>query len=217
MSAPTRNRSAATVFIAALLVVGGIALDPKPAIPAPTVEAELDAGGQTSLGRFVVTARWGRTQGPGVAGATEAAATTVWDGYIAIDCGRILSVTPLALEAGDADGPGTADVLSEGISEAQIVGRGAKIAFRSSTHGDWDGMRAVVAACDDRGEDSMLTIHTAQRRFAARLAWSADDFIALPVGTSGDALEIHTRGELDPHRQGGSRVTDRGGDTLAMR
>lgn len=216
MTAARTRRSLA--LLTPLLAMAAIALrlDPEPPAPAPRVEASADAGGATSLGRFVITARWGRTESARSTAPDRlaAAAPLRWDGELRIDCGSIESVLPLGMEIGDTAAAGDDETLPTRRIEG---GRGEALPFRSTTRDGWDGMRVVVRSCDDQARGATVTLATQQRRFAARLDWSTDDFVALPVGTAGDALEVHTAAALDPRSHGRSRLTAAGDNAVAMR
>ena len=199
------------------LVAGALTLDPAPQLEPRKVEVSANAARRSGLGRFVVTARWGRTDGARATAPDrrDAAVARRWDGELRIDCGTIESAVPLGMERAErpSDGEDDADV-----DAVRVEGKGAALPFRSTTREGWDGLRVVVQACRDAGDGgATLTLQTARRHFAARLDWSADDFVALPVGTAGDALEVHTTAALDPHARDRSRVTERTGDELAMR
>ncbi len=215
VSRPTRL--ALALLTVAVLVAGALSLDPSPPPEPRKVEVPADGARRSGLGRFVVTARWGRTDGARATAPDrrDAAPALRWDGELRIDCGHIESALPLGMERAERPADGEDDADEQTV---RVDGQGAVLPFRSTTREGWDGIRVVVQACRDAGDGgSTLTLVTAQKRFAARLDWSADDFVALPVGTAGDALEVHTAAALDPHTQDRSRVTERAGDELAMR
>lgn len=190
-------------------------LDPAPPRQAPRVEVPA-SGGNSGLGRFVITARWGKTEGARATAPDRAAGPELrWDGVVRVDCGQIESAQGLGMEVAEIAELGEDDVAAV---TPTADGRGAEVHFRSRTREGWDGLRLVVHACPDAGDGgSTLSLQTAQRSFHARLAWSANDFVAIPVGDRGDALEVHTAAALDPSHRDRSRVTARDGAAVAMR
>lgn len=182
------------------LLALGAGLQPRrpTAAPLPAAKPSVNAG--TSLGRFVVTARWGHTAGPRqTAPQTTAIAAVDWSGSISIDCGALQDVEPLAFDAGaEADNIGS--VVAEGS--------GSSVQFRSQTRQGWDGVRLVAVSCPESAErGATLIVRTAQRTIRSRLDWSADDFLALPAGHPGQTIELRIAAQLDPRSIRGSRLT----------
>lgn len=187
---------AAVVAIFAL----GARFEPETPAPATKVAANPQDNHTTGLGRFVVTARWGRTDGPRhTAPQTTATAAVDWSGELRIDCGQLSDVEPLAMDSG---------VEADGLGPVEVSAQGASVAVRSHTREGWDGLRAVVTACPEAGErGTTLTLRTQQRSIRARLDWSTDDFLSLPAGRPGQTIELRIAAQLDPRSIRGSRLT----------
>ena len=102
-----------------------------------------------------------------------------WDGQLHLDCGRITDVRFLDLEIADGDG----------VAPHRRDANGTTLHWRSLVRGDVDGIEATILPC--LGEPgSTLDVRTPARRWTARLAWSQDDFVSLPVGTRHEHLDI---------------------------
>ena len=109
-----------------------------------------------------------------------------WDGNLHLDCGRILNVRFLQLEMADGDG----------VAPHRRDESGTTVHWRSLVRGDVDGVEATIVPCV--GEPgSTMRVQTPGRQWTARLAWSRDDFVSLPVGTHGERLDIRIRAVPD--------------------
>lgn len=162
---------------------------------------------------IVVTVRWGHTDSS-LAGTEDHDATgpVVWDGFLALDCGEISKVEPLALELDD---PASAKVRAYADFLGPVVrgdGGDKRVYWRSKTRRSWDGFKAHLVACDVDATDpndtgSTLAIRTEQRAYTARLDWSANDFVSLPIDKAGQALEVHINAQFDERQMAGARIT----------
>jgi len=217
---PRLTRTIRVLLVSALVVLGLvpiISLQPEPAAEPAAVEATETP--KPAVGAaIVVTLRWGRTDTAAIRDADGQRTGAVnWDGYIALDCGAIRRVDPLAFELDD--GPGLAP-----RSYADFVGpvvRGdsgeQRVYWRSQTAAGWDGLRVQLDACDptdnsngtaDPRAASTLKIYTEQRAYTARLDWSANDFVALSAAEPGQRLEVYITAEYDETSMRGARITE---------
>ena len=205
MAQAPANRSHLLMFAAAVVAMFAIGarFEPESPAPVPRVDVGSNDGHMTGMGRFVVTARWGRTDVPRhTAPQTTAAAAVDWSGELSIDCGQLSDVEPLAMDTG---------VDADVIGSIETVGQGARVAMHSHTSEGWDGVRAIVTSCPaaaDRG--ATLTLRTQQRTIRARLDWSTDDFLTMPAGRPGQTIELRIAAQLDPRSIRGSRLTHAG-------
>ncbi len=185
--------------VAAIFALGA-RLQPEPPTPAPRVDVGSGDNRVSGLGRFVVTARWGHTDGPRrTAPQTTAAAAVDWTGELSIDCGQLSDLEPLAMDDG---------IEADGLGAIETTAQGARVAVRSQTRDGWDGLRAVVTTCPEAAErGATLTLRTQQRSIRARLDWSTDDFLSLPAGRPGQTIELRIAAQMDPRSIRGSRLT----------
>ncbi len=162
---------------------------------------------------IVVTLRWGVTDRHSGQSRTESLDGVNWDGFIALDCGRIERVEPLAFELADGRGggdPARADVLGDVVKGALGDQR---VYWRSRTQTGWDGLRAKIRACapvvggPGRPLTSTLVVRTAQRAYTARLDWSANDFVALTTQHSDQKLEVYINAQQNERSLKGARIT----------
>lgn len=159
------------------------------ATAAPAQAAAFDP---RSAVRLVATVRWGHPESKpeDIAAAGQ---SIMWDGYLSLNCGAIEQVEPLGLELERApDGRlSAADRMGP-----VVVGEGGdqRVYWRSLTRSDWDGVRVQLAACprsQGGGTPTQLRIVTPPRTYVARLDWTVDDFVSLPVGMGGASLDVH--------------------------
>ncbi len=177
----------------------------------PPLEAKQRAGNATTsgLGRYVVTARWGRPDGPRspVEGATSPAFN--WSGELSVDCGAIASVEPLAMESPTLAAAPSARQWADALGAIQQAPGRAKVAIASNVAGDWDGLRAVVVGCGGGQGASRdrpaLGLHLQQSDFTTPLRGGLDTFFVVPA-PQGQSLEVRIVEELDPASARGSRV-----------
>ena len=214
-----RALAAATTFVALAAAGWWVAGDhPIEAIAhqADGVEVPLHRGARTkpAVGTaIVVTVRWGRTDSsvPSTA-VDDDTESVVWDGFLALDCGEISKVEPLSLELDD---PKSTDLRPHTDFLGPVVrgdGGDKRVYWRSNTRRSWDGFKAHLIACDADAQDpddsgSTLAIRTEQRAYTARLDWSANDFVSLPIERQGQALEVHINAQFDERQLAGARIT----------
>ncbi len=163
---------------------------------------------------IVVTMRWGQTDSSmATTDDTDDASAVNWDGFLALDCGEIRKVEPLFLELDD---PSSEELRPHADFLGPVV-RGdsgdLRVYWRSKTRRSWDGIKAHLVACDAEPDDpdgggSTLAIRTQQRAYTARLDWSANDFVSLPIERRGQALEVHINAEFDERALAGARITE---------
>lgn len=208
-------RIALPVFVLVAAISWWWSTDASPnAALAPALSVSSDATTKPAArASIVVTLRWGVTDHHN--GQSEIAGYdgVNWDGYLALDCGRIESVSPLAFELDDPVATSTrpTDFLGDVVRGA---GGDERIYWRSRTQAGWDGVRVKLQACDpDRAHSgsarpsSTLTVRTAQRSYTARLDWSANDFVALATERRGQNLEVYINAEHDLRTLRGARIT----------
>jgi len=125
-----------------------------------------------------------------------------WDGQLHLDCGRVTAVRFLGLEIADGDG----------VAPHKRGEDGTHVHWRSLAGSDFDGVEATILPCrdDDVEAGSTLTVTTPNRQWTARLAWSRDDFVSLPVGKRGQRLDVRIR-PLPGVGDGGERALPHGG------
>ncbi len=202
-------------FVAGLLAVGGLvgwaSLRPLPsALPPPQSASEPHLAQKLAFDprsaiRLVATVRWGHPE----AKADEVGPTgqtVTWDGYLSLNCGAIEQVEPLGLELlRDDEGRPTA---GDRMGPVVIGEKGdQRVYWRSSTGLDWDGVRVQVAACPRGEEPSVLRVVTPPRTYVARLDWTVDDFVSMPVGHGGASLDVHIAAAKDADSLQASRIT----------
>lgn len=202
-------------FVVGLVVVGGLvgwaSLRPLPsALPAPPSASEPRSARKLAFDprsaiRLVATIRWGHPEAKADE-AGPAGQTVTWDGYLSLNCGAIEQVEPLGLELlRDDDGRPTA---GDRMGPVVIGEKGdQRIYWRSSTGLDWDGVRVRVAACPRGEEPSLLRVVTPPRTYVARLDWTVDDFVSMPVGHGGASLDVHIAAAKDTDSLQASRIT----------
>ena len=162
---------------------------------------------------IVVTLRWGVTDHRTGQSEMVDPEGVNWDGFLALDCGSIERVEPLAFEMQNprsAYSPHSdfmGDVV-EGVAGDQ------RVYWRSRTDAGWDGVRVTVRACDpdvsvaqEAHAISTLVVRTAQRDYTARLDWSANDFVALATERRGQKLEVYINAEHNVRSLRGARIT----------
>ena len=156
---------------------------------------------------LVATLRWGQ---PTAQPTPKQAATDQvnWDGYLSLDCGEIRKVEGLGLE----QRRGEDGRASEGDRIGPVVVGEAgdqRVYWRSATASDWDGVRVTLDVCPpstQRESGGSLKVVTPMRTYVARLAWSVDDFVSMPVGR-GAFLDVHIAAERDSQALQRQRVT----------
>lgn len=181
-----------------------VAPPPVAAVIAPLRQPTFNSARAMHL---VATVRWGQPTATPIA-ADPAADKLSWDGYLALDCGEIRSVEGLALETRRSeDGR-----LGEGDRMGPVVLGEAgdqRVYWRSATGRDWDGVRVTLDACapdPQRQSGGSLKVVTPLRTYVARLAWSVDDFVSMPVA-HGAFLDVHIAAERDPQALQRQRIT----------
>lgn len=207
-------RHPATGALVLLALVGGVGawfvsgtVQPKPAraqAPLPTVEVPprpVSLPGDAP--KVQATLRWGHPAGPADG---PRAASQDWSGYVALECGDILRVEPQGLEA-DGQAP-----VPDRVGPVVYGDRGdQRVYFRSRVGADWDGVKLLLAACEDPAQPgklkSSLHIATVQRTYVAKLNFEADDFVSLPLGPDGSSLDVHLTPVRDQRALRGARVT----------
>lgn len=175
-----------------------------PVVTAPLRQPQFDASQAMHL---VATMRWGQpTAQPSP--RSSAPDQLSWDGYLSLDCGEIRKVEGLGLEqrSGDDGRPSEGDRLGP-----VVVGEAGdqRVYWRSGTNSDWDGVRVSLDACPPsplRENGGSLKVVTPLRTYVARLAWSVDDFVSMPVGR-GAYLDVHIAAERDSQALQRQRVT----------
>lgn len=202
------------VVAVAVVAIAWVTRQPEPQLAAapatvPVVIAPLrqPAFNASRAMHLVATVRWGQPTGTPIA-ADQAADKLSWDGYLALDCGEIRKVEGLGLETrrgedgrvgnGDRVGP---VVLGEAGDQ--------RVYWRSGTGGDWDGVRVTLDACapgQQRETGGSLKVVTPLRTYVARLAWSVDDFVSMPVA-HGAFLDVHIAADRDPQALQRQRIT----------
>ncbi|MBM4343898.1 MAG: hypothetical protein FJ100_11070 [Deltaproteobacteria bacterium] len=140
----------------------------------------------------IATVRWGQTSAAGQAAADGTGVPVVWDGYATLDCGSMEGADPLALEmlAGPDGRPTAGDRLGPVIA---ADGGESRVYWRSTTRGDWDGVRLHLAACrPPRGikPNATLRVVTARKTWQVRLEANLEAFVSVPVA-SGQVLDVH--------------------------
>ena len=182
--------------------------------PGLSVSSDGATGKPAEGAEIVVTLRWGVTDHRTGRSEIDGPSSVNWDGFLALDCGRIERVEPLAFELDapiDDDPVAHTDFLGEVVRGA---GGDQRVYWKSSTQAGWDGLRVAIQACDPRDGPtrarkpaSMLTVKTAQRDYTARLDWSANDFVALSTERRGQRLEVHINVQQNERSLRGARVT----------
>lgn len=201
----------ATRWLLVIGVVVGLAAwlaGPGPAVPSQmpslamaTVEVPMRTGVRSNPHdgpQITVTVRWGHP-----AGRTAAAESMQWDGYLALDCGDIERVEPLAMET-DLTGDHVGPVVRGEAADQRVY-------WRSRTENDWDGLKVQLSACKAQGQDagrsSSLRIVTPQKTYVARLDWSVDDFVSIKIANDGSSLDVHIAADRDLRAVRGARIT----------
>lgn len=206
----------ASLLVVAVAVTAILWVTQQPGPPAPAAPASVaaviaplrqPAFNSARAMHLVATVRWGQPTGTPI--AAEAVADKLsWDGYLALDCGEIRKVEGLGLETkrgedgriGDGDRMGPV-VLGEAGDQ--------RVYWRSGTGRDWDGVRVTLDACapgQQRETGGSLKIVTPLRTYVARLAWSVDDFVSMPVA-HGAYLDVHIAADRDPQALQRQRIT----------
>ncbi len=183
---------------------GPVAMAAAPAVVAPLRQLAFNPAKAMHL---VATVRWGQPTALPVADQRLPDKLS-WDGYLALDCGEIRKVEGLGLETrrsedgrlgeGDRMGPVVLGELGD-----------QRVYWRSGTGRDWDGVRVTIDACPpgrERESGGHLKVVTPLRTYVARLAWSVDDFVSMPVA-NGAYLDVHIAAERDPQAVQRQRIT----------
>ncbi len=166
MRHPTPRLRHTATWLVLCGLAGGCALEPQTVDDTPELAAPLR-----------VDVRWGRPSGVAV---NELARS--WDGAMHLDCGEVRAVAFLDPETADGDG----------VIPHHRSGRETTVRWRSLVRHGQDGVSAEVRPCaGDPG--STLLIRAPGRSWSARLSWTRDDFVSLPVGRHGERLEIRIR------------------------
>lgn len=206
--------ASAVVLIAAVATFLWITGRPPQVVPAPvqagpvvTAPLRQPAFDAAKAMHLVATLRWGQPTAQPTP-SPVAGEQLNWDGYLSLDCGEIRQVEGLGLE----QRRGEDGRASEGDRVGPVVVGEAgdqRVYWRSGTGGDWDGVRVTLDACPpspQRESGGSLKVVTPMRTYVARLAWSVDDFVSMPVGR-GASLDVHIAADRDSQTLQRQRVT----------
>ena len=142
----------------------------------------------------VATVRWGQTGAGEQEPSTSRAAQIGWDGYAALDCGSIEDADALGLEPLVAKTTGAAGAGGDRLGPVVRADNGdARVYWRSSTRGDWDGVRLHIAACKagpGHETGATLRIVTPRKSWLARLDANLEAFVSVPAGKEA-AIDVH--------------------------
>lgn len=162
------------VLAALSLLIGANSCDaPTPTHAADPWHTATDSG-EIYGAPIKLQLRWG--------GGEPVGGPSRWDGDLHLDCGRITDLRFTGAERDEGDGLGV----------GQRDERGTNVRWRSTVDGDRDGVEATIIPCVGEA-GSTLQVTTPGRQWRARLQWSRDEFVSLPVGDAGERLEIRLR------------------------